>query len=107
MGYHDTQQNGEPDPNEPSAWRWDAVLTCFFIDTVNGVFSSHGKDLTVVHAGEKYRTILVQGSVPSSALKVVASRPGSAIPLPNVHCDTYYLAPRWTIKGIWRYLFSG
>jgi carnosine N-methyltransferase len=35
------QQDGELDPNEPSAGHWDAILTCFFIDTVNAVrFSS-------------------------------------------------------------------
>jgi carnosine N-methyltransferase len=29
------QQDADLDPNEPSAGPWDAVLTCFFIDTVN------------------------------------------------------------------------
>ena len=29
------QQDGETDPNEPSAGQWDAILTCFFIDTVS------------------------------------------------------------------------
>jgi carnosine N-methyltransferase len=28
------QQDGGADPNEPSAGLWDAVLTCFFVDTV-------------------------------------------------------------------------
>jgi len=28
------QQGGEADSDEPSAGLWDAVLTCFFIDTV-------------------------------------------------------------------------
>ena len=28
------QQDGDADPDEPSAGLWDAVLTCFFIDTV-------------------------------------------------------------------------
>jgi carnosine N-methyltransferase len=29
------QQDGDADPDEPSAGLWDAVLTCFFIDTVS------------------------------------------------------------------------
>jgi carnosine N-methyltransferase len=33
------QQDGEADPNEPSAGPWDAVLTCFFIDTVRAISS--------------------------------------------------------------------
>jgi carnosine N-methyltransferase len=33
------QQDGEANPDEPSAGPWDAVLTCFFIDTVRA-FSS-------------------------------------------------------------------
>jgi carnosine N-methyltransferase len=33
------QQDVEADPNEPSAGLWDAVLTCFFIDTVRVLFS--------------------------------------------------------------------
>ncbi|KAI9459315.1 N2227-domain-containing protein [Russula earlei] len=33
------QQDGEPDPNEPSAGLWDAVLTCFFIDTAKNIVS--------------------------------------------------------------------
>ena len=33
------QQDGEADPNEPSAGTWDAILTCFFIDTVRVLFS--------------------------------------------------------------------
>lgn len=28
---------GESDPNEPQAGLWDAVMTCFFIDTVSGI----------------------------------------------------------------------
>jgi carnosine N-methyltransferase len=32
------QQDGEPDASEPSAGQWDAILTCFFVDTVNAVF---------------------------------------------------------------------
>jgi carnosine N-methyltransferase len=28
------RQDGDADPDEPSAGLWDAVLTCFFIDTV-------------------------------------------------------------------------
>jgi hypothetical protein len=28
------QQDVDADPDEPSAGLWDAVLTCFFIDTV-------------------------------------------------------------------------
>ncbi|SRR5258708_1639431 len=28
-------QDGDADPDEPSAGLWDAVLTCFFIDIVN------------------------------------------------------------------------
>jgi carnosine N-methyltransferase len=31
------QQGGEADPDEPSAGLWDAVLTCFFIDTVTAL----------------------------------------------------------------------
>lgn len=27
---------GESDPDEPQAGEWDAVMTCFFIDTVRG-----------------------------------------------------------------------
>jgi carnosine N-methyltransferase len=51
------QQNGEPDPNEPSAGLWDAVLTCFFIDTVNALFLHHGMSLTLLNAGQKYREL--------------------------------------------------
>lgn len=32
------QQDREADPNEPSAGQWDAILTCFFIDTVTSLF---------------------------------------------------------------------
>ena len=32
------QQDREADPDEPSAGLWDAVLTCFFIDTVTSLF---------------------------------------------------------------------
>ncbi|KAI0249309.1 N2227-domain-containing protein [Lactifluus subvellereus] len=31
------QQDGEADPNEPSAGLWDAILTCFFIDTAKNI----------------------------------------------------------------------
>lgn len=31
------QQDGDADPNEPSAGLWDAVLTCFFIDTAKNI----------------------------------------------------------------------
>ena len=31
------QQDGNEDPDEPSAGVWDAVLTCFFIDTVSAL----------------------------------------------------------------------
>jgi carnosine N-methyltransferase len=31
------QQGGEADPDEPSAGLWDAVLTCFFIDTAKNI----------------------------------------------------------------------
>ena len=31
------QQDDEADPNEPSAGPWDAILTCFFIDTVTSL----------------------------------------------------------------------
>jgi len=31
------QQDGELDPNEPSAGQWDAILTCFFIDTAKNI----------------------------------------------------------------------
>jgi len=33
------QQDGESDPNEPSAGQWDAVLTCFFIDTAKNILN--------------------------------------------------------------------
>ncbi|KAF9078658.1 N2227-like protein [Rhodocollybia butyracea] len=29
--------NGESDPNEPQAGLWDAILTCFFIDTAKNI----------------------------------------------------------------------
>lgn|SRR6266850_3368012 len=48
------QQDGEPDANEPSAGQWDAILTCFFIDTVNALLFLHERSLTIVHAGKKY-----------------------------------------------------
>jgi len=48
------QQDGEPDANEPSAGQWDAILTCFFIDTVNSVhLFPHEKNLTIVHGQAK------------------------------------------------------
>jgi hypothetical protein len=28
---------GDPDPREPQAGHWDAILTCFFIDTVGQI----------------------------------------------------------------------
>ncbi|KAI0301377.1 N2227-domain-containing protein [Russula brevipes] len=31
------QQDADPDPNGPSAGPWDAVLTCFFIDTAKNI----------------------------------------------------------------------
>jgi carnosine N-methyltransferase len=31
------QQDANADPDEPSAGLWDAVLTCFFIDTVSAL----------------------------------------------------------------------
>ena len=31
------QRDDEADPDEPSAGPWDAVLTCFFIDTVTAL----------------------------------------------------------------------
>jgi carnosine N-methyltransferase len=41
------QQGGEADPDEPSAGLWDAVLTCFFIDTVTICsLSCRGTNLT-------------------------------------------------------------
>jgi hypothetical protein len=52
------QQDGETDPNEPSAGLWDAVLTCFFIDTVTTLSLLHrGIILTLLRAGEKYREL--------------------------------------------------
>jgi carnosine N-methyltransferase len=33
------QQGGEADPDEPSAGLWDAVLTCFFIDTAKNIMN--------------------------------------------------------------------
>lgn len=49
------QQDGEPDADEPSAGQWDAILTCFFIDTVNAAFSFlRERSLTIVHAGKKH-----------------------------------------------------
>ena len=54
------QQGGEADPDEPSAGLWDAVLTCFFIDTVTicTLSCTVGRTLvTLLHAGKKYREL--------------------------------------------------
>ena len=29
---------GNPAPHEPQAGHWDAILTCFFIDTVRRIY---------------------------------------------------------------------
>ena len=54
------QQSAEADPDEPSAGLWDAVLTCFFIDTVTICsLSCTGErtSLMLLHAGEKCREL--------------------------------------------------
>jgi hypothetical protein len=54
------QQGGEADPDEPSAGLWDAVLTCFFIDTVTICSLSctvERTSLMLLYAGEKYREL--------------------------------------------------
>jgi hypothetical protein len=43
------QQGGEADPDEPSAGLWDAVLTCFFIDTVTTCSLSCTVERTPTH----------------------------------------------------------
>ncbi|KAI9438377.1 N2227-domain-containing protein [Lactarius indigo] len=47
------QQGGDADPDEPSAGLWDAVLTCFFIDTAKNIVNY----LRIIHR------ILVPGGV--------------------------------------------
>jgi len=38
VGDFEEVYGGESDPDEPQHGLWDAVLTCFFIDTVGDVF---------------------------------------------------------------------
>jgi len=39
---------GEADPDEPQSGSWDAVLTCFFIDTVGLSLSIRGENADIV-----------------------------------------------------------
>lgn len=53
-------QDGDADPDEPSAGLWDAVLTCFFIDTViilSLSCTTEKNSLTLLRLGEKYREL--------------------------------------------------
>ena len=59
LGDFEEIYGGEPDPEEPQAGQWDAIMTCFFIDTVRASYlCSLGIATHYGAAGEEHSELL-------------------------------------------------